>query len=915
MTSADNPFLALFDNGPVAPNATPATGPAAGQLKQRVHRLLGFTWDPEARGLVRLEDSTPPSTALDVSVGDVERALFERVLMPDPHAAISGPADRAYYGEAQCILYLGQCLRCLLQLPAGERHPEIDPRLQDLVVRNMVTAMAEPDIFQGQDPMAQFGQLMLEGQYAAENATLLNSVLSGLVGESRDQAVALTRILLNAWQERLQAATFMSVSEAEWQFLDYFLQSPVAAELFIRHNCVAVPSGGSAVAGTLLGRLLSLSCLPQSELAAYEFFENPSSQPVSVHNATEARIWTGLQGHTERLGRIFKRLLRITPEVKALTLDWIGQCLMANVGRGKLWTSEAGAILGTSYVSDGFALNLGTVLLELCQPFVTGVRNPKILKVRPMYTSPAMQSKENNTLGVYLKGLDEATTLVPRAEGENDQNLVDEPINFISNIFFMTHKCLDLGFRVVQEKFVKLNQELNRHQQLYREAQGSNPEAIAPIKTRMDMAMTRYLSIKAVLLEPNSLKHLMNLTSATSSYVVQVALTPQETNAEASPDNDTFIPLTFPLSNESHIPPVLAYMPEFLVENICEHMLLARRFYPYHFEESGHESLYPILEMILTFMGSPRWMKNPHLRARLAECLDCLLPHHAQQQFGNSFGSGSFHRERVFVEHPLRLQIVPTLLHVFVSIETTGQSVEFEQKFSYRRPMYDVIKYLWEMEDYRHKFVKLAHHSEEHIEDEDAPLFLRFINLLINDGIFLLDEVLDLMKQIQEKQSQRPDWLPGDIVTTICKIYINLKDCGVFMLAVSADGRSFSPDLFKQAEGVLLKIGKMDMIADLQVIDASVQDLAASLKADDELFADAPDHFLDPIMSILMTDPVRLPSSGQVVDRQTIARHLLSDQSDPFNRMALSLDKVIPQVELKQEIQDWISEKRKMDTA
>ena len=45
-----------------------------------------------------------------------------------------------------------------------------------------------------------------------------------------------------------------------------------------------------------------------------------------------------------------------------------------------------------------------------------------------------------------------------------------------------------------------------------------------------------------------------------------------------------------------------------------------------------------------------------------------------------------------------------------------------------------------------------AAHSEEHIEDEDAPIFLRFVNLLINDAIFLLDEALGYMKQIGEQQ-------------------------------------------------------------------------------------------------------------------------------------------------------------------
>ena len=38
----------------------------------------------------------------------------------------------------------------------------------------------------------------------------------------------------------------------------------------------------------------------------------------------------------------------------------------------------------------------------------------------------------------------------------------------------------------------------------------------------------------------------------------------------------------------------------------------------------------------------------------------------------------------------------------------------------------------------------LAAYAEEHINDTEAPLFLRFINLLINDAIFLLDEALSV---------------------------------------------------------------------------------------------------------------------------------------------------------------------------
>ena len=55
---------------------------------------------------------------------------------------------------------------------------------------------------------------------------------------------------------------------------------------------------------------------------------------------------------------------------------------------------------------------------------------------------------------------------------------------------------------------------------------------------------------------------------------------------------------------------------------------------------------------VQVFMGSPRWVHNPHLRARTAEALECLLPmHRVQQPGGNMIGmGGSFHREQLFTE-------------------------------------------------------------------------------------------------------------------------------------------------------------------------------------------------------------------------------------------------------------------------
>ena len=88
---------------------------------------------------------------------------------------------------------------------------------------------------------------------------------------------------------------------------------------------------------------------------------------------------------------------------------------------------------------------------------------------------------------------------------------------------------------------------------------------------------------------------------------------------------------------------------------------------------------------------------------------------------------------------------------------------------------------------------------------------------------------------------------------------------------------------------------------------------AATAQAEDEeldLEDGAPDEFLDPMMFTLMTDPVRLPTSGTVMDRQHIARALLDNPQDPFSRQPLTAAQLEPEVELKARIEAYVAEKR-----
>lgn len=65
-------------------------------------------------------------------------------------------------------------------------------------------------------------------------------------------------------------------------------------------------------------------------------------------------------------------------------------------------------------------------------------------------------------------------------------------------------------------------------------------------------------------------------------------------------------------------------------------------------------------------------------------------------------------------------------------------------------------------------------------------------------------DLFDFLLQVKDKKEFEFD--PAHTVKEICAIYLNLKDCEEFCLAVSQDGRSYSPELFQYAENILSKM-------------------------------------------------------------------------------------------------------------
>ncbi|OUC47930.1 u-box domain protein [Trichinella nativa] len=237
--------------------------------------------------------------------------------------------------------------------------------------------------------------------------------------------------------------------------------------------------------------------------------------------------------------------------------------------------------------------------------------------------------------------------------------------------------------------------------------------------------------------------------------------------------------------------------------------------------------------------------------------------------------------------------------------------------------------------------------------------FIRFVNMLINDTTFLLDESLEGLKRLNEaqrimddvtqwnmlqevrvtselgdrlaamlnfnlaqlcgpkcrhlrvKNPQRFNWDPRALLDQLTQIYLHL-DNDKFAAAIANDERSYSKQLFEDVVGRIVrhKIKAVSQVEQFKLLAERVEQIWEMKREQEVILCDIPEEFTDPLMGTIMRNPVLLPS-GNITDVSSIRRHLLNKPTDPFTRQQLDESMLIPATELKNKIDAWIAEKLK----
>uniref|UniRef100_A0A7S0Q3G5 RING-type E3 ubiquitin transferase n=1 Tax=Coccolithus braarudii TaxID=221442 RepID=A0A7S0Q3G5_9EUKA len=415
--------------------------------------------------------------------------------------------------------------------------------------------------------------------------------------------------------------------------------------------------------------------------------------------------------------------------------------------------------------SDGFMINLTATLLHLCEPFMAP-NSPHAAKIDASYLLSthrlALETETRlcATADEALYWLQPSNADLRRRYVEKKIEAGEEPeaegmpalavstsFGTISEYFFLTMRLMHLGILSALSVFGELarNAHMTKNEQELRETElqrlrlmgsGAPSALVAQMQaevarySQMNEAISRFLlCYQAQLLDPSLLSLSLRYYRLVSRWLVATANPPPE---------------GLPLPHD--VPRLFAALPEFCLDDVANFLKHLTNFAPQVLEQLQPDELHDYVTLMVTFIASPRYVKNPYLRATFTKLLRFLVP-----RSEDSEGRGSHGSERlaaIFHTHALaKKHLAPALMQFFVDIEFTG-SHSAHDKYEFRHEMTQILEYLWTLPEYHAAMVGFT---------RETASFVRFINMLINDSIYSMDEALTKLASIHKTQLEMAD--------------------------------------------------------------------------------------------------------------------------------------------------------------
>lgn len=467
---------------------------------------------------------------------------------------------------------------------------------------------------------------------------------------------------------------------------------------------------------SFLGPFLCLSVFAEDEPKIIETFFSGNTLTSENTRLVNQSLQHNLDNARSELHHIFHASLVNTGSRDAV-MNYLTTVLKRNEKRAQLQVEDR------LVASDGFMLNLLSVLQKLSVKI-------KLDKVDPCYPyHPKSRVDIKSETRIKLTS-PEAATWMEQFRGP-DAVLADP--KFPTECFFLTLHCHHLSVIPAMRRYVRRIRATRDLQRFAEETQASEPlwarlptaernrQLIRKWKAQAKKLGKAKAAADAGLLDQTLLKRCLQFYNSVVAMLLNMLCGP------AGPS----LPLP-----ESIVKEFAAY-PDWYIEDIADFLLFVVQYQPQVIEANVGQEM---IAFLIVLVCSPQYMNSPYLVAKLLEVMFMASP--SIQPY-----TDTFHAQ--ILSHRLAEQhLAIALVKFYTEVETTGATSEFYDKFTIRYHISVLFKSLWGNSVHKQALIQ---------ESVIGKQFIRFINMLMNDTTFLLDESLESLKRIHEVQEAMED--------------------------------------------------------------------------------------------------------------------------------------------------------------
>ncbi|PYI06621.1 hypothetical protein BO78DRAFT_407305 [Aspergillus sclerotiicarbonarius CBS 121057] len=538
-----------------------------------------------------------------------------------------------------------------------------------------------------------------------------------------DEDESLKPAFITAVEEMSQELAAMTINDDYKPYM-------TALRNLVRHAVIAAAITESSIfnasqdpatfeKSTLLGPWFRLSPLQSSVTMTY--FSSPKTRDQAYILNAQRSIRMMQHMISSDLLDIINHLIRASKDARDRVLDWFAASLNINHKRRAMQVDP------NTVSSDGFMFNLTTCLDQLCEPFMDASFT-KIDRVDANYLhrNPRVDMRDETKINADKHASDAFYS-----------KTADGASNFITEIFFLTVAAHHYGSESLTSKLEQLEKDL-RHMEstinkfeMERHRWVNNPmqlrvfeQALKKYKDKLDLGLALKYSLQGVLFDDQWQARSMLFMRYVIVWLLRVV----------SGTNFPKEPIRLPLPQQQ--PEVFQCLPEYFVDDIVSNFKFIMWCMPQIITATQGDEL---VMLCIAFLESSDYIKNPYLKAGLVSILfrgTWPRPGGARGVLVDLLNSMPFANEH----------LLHALMKFYIEAEHTGTHTQFFDKFNIRYEIFQIIKCIWPNTLYRNK---LYNQSKQNLD-----FFVRFVNLLLNDVTFVLDESFGAFITIYKTQTE-----------------------------------------------------------------------------------------------------------------------------------------------------------------